>query len=67
MVFCFENCFSRLREKKCYSDPEKKLFKFEAEGRELAKALKSLKQIIQTVKGQNNFKRKCMFLEVSKI
>ena len=28
---------------------------FEAEGREFAKFLRSLKQFIQTVKGQNNF------------
>ena len=32
-----------------------KLLKFEAEGREFAKFLRSLEQIIQTVKGQNNF------------
>jgi hypothetical protein len=29
--------------------------KFEAEGQELAKILKSLERFIQTVKGQNNF------------
>ena len=29
--------------------------KFEAEGRELAKILRSQEQFIQTVKGQNNF------------
>ena len=34
---------------------EKKLLKFEAEGREFAKFLISLEQFIQTVKGQNNF------------
>ena len=39
--------------KKCSSDQEKLLFK--AEGREFAKFLRSLKQFIQTVKGQNNF------------
>ena len=32
-----------------------KLLKFEAEGREFAKNLRSLEQFIQTVKGQNNF------------
>ena len=37
--------------KNCYSDREK----FEAEGREFAKFLRSLEQFIQTVKGQNNF------------
>ena len=41
-------------EKKCSSDREK-LLKFEAEGREFAKFLRSLEQFIQTVKGQNNF------------
>ena len=29
--------------------------KFEAEGREFTKILRSLEQFIQTVKGQNNF------------
>ena len=38
----------------CFSDGEK-LLKFEAEGLELAKFLRSLEQFIQTVKGQNNF------------
>ena len=41
-------------EKKCSSDLEK-LLKFEDEGREFAKFLRSLEQVIQTVKGQNNF------------
>ena len=40
--------------KNCSSDQEK-LLKFEAEGREFAKFLRSLEQSIQTVKGQNNF------------
>ena len=39
--------------KKCYSDREK-LLKFEAEGREVAKILRSQEQFVQTVKGQNN-------------
>ena len=38
----------------CSSDREK-LLKFEAEGREFSKILRSLEQFIQTVKGQNNF------------
>ena len=37
-----------------FSDREK-LLKFEAEGGEFAKILRSLEQFIQTVKGQNNF------------
>ena len=40
--------------KKCSSEREK-LLKFEAEGREFAKILRSLEQFIQTVKGQNSF------------
>ena len=39
--------------KNCSSDREK-ISKFEAEGREFAKILRSLEQFIQTVKGQNN-------------
>ena len=40
--------------KNCSSDREK-LLKFEAEGREFAKNLRSLEQFVRTVKGQNNF------------
>ena len=40
--------------KNCSSDREK-LLKFKAVGREYAKILRSLKQFIQTVTGQNNF------------
>ena len=40
--------------KNCSSDWEKPL-KFEAEGQEFAKFLKSIEQFIQAVKGQNNF------------
>ena len=40
--------------KNCSSEREK-LLKFEAEGWEFAKVLRSLEQFIQTVKGQNNF------------
>ena len=40
--------------KNCSSD-QKKLLKFEAEGQEFEKFLRSLEQFIQTVKGQNNF------------
>ena len=45
IVFCYQN----------YSNDQKKLLKFEAEGREFAKILRSLEQFIQTVQGQNNF------------
>ena len=40
--------------KNCSSDREK-LLKYEAEGREFSKKLRSLEQFIQTVRGQNNF------------
>ena len=40
--------------KKCSSDREK-LLKFEAEGREFAKCLRSLEQFIQTVKRSEQF------------
>ena len=45
MAFCYQNC----------SSDREKLLKFEAEGREFSKFLRSLEQFIQTVKGQNNF------------
>ena len=44
-VFCHQNC----------SSDQEKLLKFEVEGGEFAKILRSLEQFIQTVKGQNNF------------
>ena len=53
LVFCFQNCSDILWEKNCSSDWEK-LLKFEAEGREFSKILRSLEQFIQTEKGQNN-------------
>ena len=40
--------------KNCSSGRENVL-KYEAEGREFAKFLRSLEQFIQAVKGQNNF------------
>ena len=51
MVFCFQNCST---------DREKRL-KFEAEGQEFAKVLRSLEQFIQIVKVQNNFGNKMPF------
>jgi hypothetical protein len=45
MVFCYQNC----------SSDREKLLKFEAEGREFAKILRSQEQFIQTAKGQNKF------------
>ena len=41
--------------RKKISSVREKLLKFEAEGREFAKILRSLEQFIQTVKGQNKF------------
>ena len=40
--------------KNCFNDQEK-LLKFEAEGQEFVKILRSLEQFIETVKGQNFF------------
>ena len=40
--------------KNCFTDREK-LSKFEAEGQEVSKILRPLKQFIQAVKGENNF------------
>ena len=54
MVFFYQNCSDLLCEKNCSIDQEK-LLKFEAEGREFAKFLRSLERFIQIVKGQNNF------------
>ena len=54
MVLCYQNCSKLLWEKNVLVI-EKKLLKFEAEGQESAKILRSLEQFIQTVKGQNNF------------
>ena len=54
--FCLANgiLLTTTLRKNCSRDQEK-LLKFEAEGREFAKYLRSLEQFIQTVKGQNNF------------
>ena len=41
--------------RKNWSSDRRKLLKFEAEGREFAKILRSVEQFIQIVKGQNNF------------
>ena len=41
--------------RKKISNDQQKLWKFEAKGKEFAKILRSLEQLIQTVKGQNNF------------
>ena len=56
MVFCYLNCSDLLStvRKNCSSDQEK-LLKFEAEGQEFAKNLRSPEQFVQTVKGHNNF------------
>ena len=50
--------------KNCSSDREK-LLKFEAEGREFSKFLRSLEQFIQTVKGQNKSCQQNAFLTCS--
>ena len=43
-----------MRKKNCFGDREK-LLKFKAEGRGFTKFLRSLEEIVRTVKGQNNF------------
>ena len=53
MVFCYQNCSDHCE--KDFSSDREKVLKFEAEGQEFAKKLRSLEQFIQTVKGQNNF------------
>ena len=53
-VFCYQNCSDLLWEK-IILVIEKKLLKFEAEGQEFAKILRSLEQFVQTVNCQNNF------------
>ena len=42
-----------------------KLLKFEAEGREFAKILRSLQQFLQTVKGHYNFRNRVLLKLVS--
>ena len=63
-IFCFHLIIKKLYfvtkiiltycEKQCSNDQEK-FWKFEAEGREFTKILRSLGQFIQTMKGQYNF------------
>ena len=50
--------------KNCSSDREK-LLKFEAEGQELPKILRSLEQFIRTVKGKKILKQNAFFLLIS--
>ena len=47
--------------RKSYSSDREKLLKFKAEGREIAKFLRSLEQFIHIVKGQNNFRQQNAF------
>ena len=51
----FPHLFCDLKWEKKYSSDQEKLLKFEAEGREFAKNMRSLAQFIQNVKGQYNF------------
>ena len=52
--FLLPKLFRPAVRKNCPNDREK-LLKFEAEGREFAKMLRSLERFIQAVTGQNNF------------
>ena len=60
MVFCLEN-YSDLLWEKIVLVIEKNFCKFEAEGRECVKLLRSLERFIRTVKGQNNFESEYFF------
>ena len=60
-LFCFKKISGR---NICSSDREK-LLKFEVEGQEFVKFLRSLEQFIQTVKGQNKFWEQNAFLTCS--
>ena len=57
MVFCYQNCSDLLWEKNVLAI-EQKLLKFEVEGSEFAKFLRSLEQFIQT---QFEFKLEKLF------
>ena len=46
MVFCYQNCSDLLWEKIVLFSDREKLLKFEAEGREFAKCLRSIEQFI---------------------
>ena len=54
MVFCYQNSSEPTVRKRCSSNREN-LWKFEAEGQEFSKILRSLEQFVQTAKGHNNF------------
>ena len=69
MVVFFHNCSVLLREK-IVLVIEKTLLKFQTEGQEFAKFLRSIEQFIRTVKGKKRtiFETECffdIFLEVS--
>ena len=70
IVFCYQNCSDLLREKKCSSD-RKKLLKFKAEGRELAKKIEITRSIYSKRERLEQFlMTECffnLFLEVSQI
>ena len=60
-LLCFENSFDWLCEKKLFLVIKRKISKFEAEGQEFLKILRSLQQFIQTVKWQNDFSNRILF------
>ena len=65
MLFCYQNC-STVR-KNCSTDREK-LLKFETEGQEFAKFLRSLEEFIQTSERSEFLATECffnLFLDVS--
>ena len=60
MVFWFKYCSDLLWEKNCSCDREE-LLKFNAEGQEFTKILRSLEQFKSMVKGQYNFWNRMLF------
>ena len=63
MVFCYQNCSDLLWEKKWSSDWEK-LLKYEAEGREFAKILRSLEDYSNSKRSDQFLNQNMYFLHL---
>ena len=61
MVFCYQNFSAHLWEKFVLFIDQEKVLKFDADGRELTKCLRSLEQSIQIIVSQNNFWNRMLF------
>ena len=55
MVFCYQNCSDLLWEKIVLNSDREKILKFEAEGQEFAKILRSLKQFCSNSERSEQF------------